>query len=271
MKIPTIHYISLYFREQQRKLDEEKLKQDENAAQIAKQAEMEQQRQEVQRRQIQDALNEKTYSQFRAYAEQQYPNDPDRQAILVRQLQEQHYCQYMQQVYQQQMETQASQAIKEAASSQQVISQNTSINVENSNGNQHLSTSQTTSLNHDTNINGVADSLSNVTISDAKSSPSHSMYQNEDIESCHKTAAATLTSEVSDHDFNYQKAQQEVPLDLDEDDDDITDDEDNLDDDDELDEDNINQRVKPVDHDCSEECGFCSEEDSKYNVSSLLA
>ena len=257
------------FREQQQKLDEEKLKQAENAAQIAKQAEMEQQRQEVQRRQIQDALNEKTYSQFRAYAEQQYPNDPDRQAILVRQLQEQHYCQYMQQVYQQQMETQASQAIKEAASSQ-VISQNTSINVENSNGNQHLNSLQTTSLNHGTNINGVSDSLSNVTISDTKSSPSHNVYQNEDIESCHKTAAATLTSEASDPDYNYQKEQQEVPLDLDEDDD-ITDDEDNLDDDDEIDEDDINQRVKPVDHDCSEECGFCTDEDSKSNVSSVLA
>ena len=44
--------------------------------------------------------------QFKAYAEQQYPSDPDRQAVLVRQLQEQHYRQYMQQVYQQQMESQ---------------------------------------------------------------------------------------------------------------------------------------------------------------------
>ena len=44
--------------------------------------------------------------QFKAYAEQQYPSDPDRQAVLVKQLQEQHYRQYMQQVYQQQMESQ---------------------------------------------------------------------------------------------------------------------------------------------------------------------
>ena len=252
----------MHFRETQRKLDEEKLKEAESAAQLAKQAEMEQQRQEVQRRQIQDALNEKTYSQFRAYAEQQYPNDPDRQAVLVRQLQEQHYCQYMQQVYQQQMETQASQAIKEAASSQ-VIHQNATINGENSNGNQNLNDSHTTSLNHqDENINGVSESLSSVTLSGTKNSPSHIQYQNEDVESCHKTAAATLTSEPPDHDYNYQKGSQEVPLDLD-DDDDVTDDEDNLDDDDEIDEEGINQRVKPVDHDCSEECGFCSDEESK--------
>ena len=46
------------------------------------------------------------FLQFKAYAEQQYPSDPDRQAVLVKQLQEQHYRQYMQQVYQQQMESQ---------------------------------------------------------------------------------------------------------------------------------------------------------------------
>ena len=55
-------------------------------------------RQEEQRRQIQDALNRQSYEEFRAYAEQQYPDNPDQQAILIRQLQEQHYYQYMQQV-----------------------------------------------------------------------------------------------------------------------------------------------------------------------------
>ena len=54
--------------------------------------------QEEQRRQIQDALNRQSYEEFRAYAEQQYPDNPDQQAILIRQLQEQHYYQYMQQV-----------------------------------------------------------------------------------------------------------------------------------------------------------------------------
>ena len=48
-------------------------------------------------------MNAQTFSQFRAYAEQQYPDNPDQQAVLVRQLQEQHYFQYMQQIYQQQV------------------------------------------------------------------------------------------------------------------------------------------------------------------------
>ena len=39
-----------------------------------------------------------SYEEFRTYAEQQYPDNPDQQAILIRQLQEQHYYQYMQQV-----------------------------------------------------------------------------------------------------------------------------------------------------------------------------
>ena len=54
--------------------------------------------QEEQRKQIQDALNRQSYEEFRAYAEQKYPDKPDQQAILLKQLQEQHYYQYMQQV-----------------------------------------------------------------------------------------------------------------------------------------------------------------------------
>lgn len=50
------------------------------------------------KRQIQQALNEQTYEQFRTYAEQQFPGEPERQGALVRQLQEQHYFQYMQQL-----------------------------------------------------------------------------------------------------------------------------------------------------------------------------
>ena len=68
------------------------------AAEAAKLADTERQKQEEQRRQIQDALNRQSYEEFRAYAEQQYPDNPDQQAILIRQLQEQHYYQYMQQV-----------------------------------------------------------------------------------------------------------------------------------------------------------------------------
>ncbi len=48
-------------------------------------------------------LSRQTFSQFRSYAEQQYPDNPDQQAVLIRQLQEQHYYQYMQQIYQQQV------------------------------------------------------------------------------------------------------------------------------------------------------------------------
>src|SRR5688500_4256954 len=50
------------------------------------------------RRAIQEVLNRQTYHQFLSYAEQQYPGEVERQQRLIRQLQEQHYQQYMQQV-----------------------------------------------------------------------------------------------------------------------------------------------------------------------------
>ncbi|GBL54886.1 hypothetical protein AVEN_121340-1, partial [Araneus ventricosus] len=52
---------------------------------------------------IQEALNRQTFHQFKAYAEKQLPGDPEQQAVLIRQLQEQHYQQYMQQVLQEQL------------------------------------------------------------------------------------------------------------------------------------------------------------------------
>ncbi|CAG9819463.1 unnamed protein product [Phaedon cochleariae] len=55
-------------------------------------------KQEAIRRQIQQALNEQTYDQFKSYAEQQYPGDPEKQGNLIKQLQEQHYIQYMKQL-----------------------------------------------------------------------------------------------------------------------------------------------------------------------------
>ncbi|CAB3378816.1 Hypothetical predicted protein [Cloeon dipterum] len=67
---------------------------------LLKQQQAEQARQEYQRRQIQDALNQQTFTQFKAYAEQQYPDNPDQQGVLIRQLQDQHYHQYMQQLLQ---------------------------------------------------------------------------------------------------------------------------------------------------------------------------
>jgi len=66
------------------------------------QREQERQKEELQRRAIQDALNKQTFAQFKCYAEQQCPGNPDQQALLIKQLQEQHYYQYMQRLYQQQ-------------------------------------------------------------------------------------------------------------------------------------------------------------------------
>ena len=85
--------------EKQRK-EEERLK-IEAEEEEKRQAEMKEQ--EEKRKQIKEALNYQTYEQFKTYAEQQYPENPDQQAILIRQLQEQHYIQYMQQIYQQQI------------------------------------------------------------------------------------------------------------------------------------------------------------------------
>ena len=71
-----------------------------------KKRKLEEEEQEEKRRQIKEALNSQTYEQFKSYSEQQYPNNPDQQAVLIRQLQEQHYIQYMQQIFQQQAMTQ---------------------------------------------------------------------------------------------------------------------------------------------------------------------
>jgi acyl-CoA-binding protein len=62
---------------------------------------------EEQRRQIQEALNKATYHQFLAYAQQTHPGDPEKQEQLIQQLREQHYEQYMSQVYARQAEAQA--------------------------------------------------------------------------------------------------------------------------------------------------------------------
>lgn len=63
-----------------------------------KRLEDEKNREELQRRQLQDALNQQTYHQFKDYAEKQFPGNPEQQAVLIRQLQNEHYHQYMQQL-----------------------------------------------------------------------------------------------------------------------------------------------------------------------------
>lgn len=55
-------------------------------------------REEMQKRELQNALNQQTFHQFKAYAEKQFPANPDQQAVLIRQLQTEHYHQYMQQL-----------------------------------------------------------------------------------------------------------------------------------------------------------------------------
>ncbi|EFA02230.1 Golgi resident protein GCP60 [Tribolium castaneum] len=82
--------------EEKRRLieEEEKQKKEEEAKLIQEQLTKE----EAIKRQIQQALNEQTFDQFRKYAEQQFPGDPEKQGALIRQLQDQHYIQYMQQL-----------------------------------------------------------------------------------------------------------------------------------------------------------------------------
>lgn len=60
--------------------------------------EFEKHREEIQRRKLQDALNQQTFYQFKEYAEKQYPGNPDQQAMLIKQLQNEHYSQYLQQL-----------------------------------------------------------------------------------------------------------------------------------------------------------------------------
>lgn len=97
--------------ERQREEDERRRLEEE----VRRQEEEERAKQELQKRQIQEALNQQTFHQFKAYAEQQYPGNPEQQAVLVRQLQEQHYHQYMQQLFiqQQQQQQQKGKAMEE--------------------------------------------------------------------------------------------------------------------------------------------------------------
>lgn len=87
--------------EERRRLEEEeRLRREEEER---RQAEDERLRVEQQKQQIMAALNAQTAVQFQQYAAQQYPNSPEQQMSLIRQLQEQHYQQYMQQLYQVQL------------------------------------------------------------------------------------------------------------------------------------------------------------------------
>jgi hypothetical protein len=58
----------------------------------------EQHKEEIQKRKLQDALNQQTFHQFKEYAEKQFPGNTDEQARLIKQLQNEHYHQYIQQL-----------------------------------------------------------------------------------------------------------------------------------------------------------------------------
>ncbi len=87
--------------QKEKKLREEDLKQLEDSKK---------RREDIQRKQIQEALNQQTFPHFKTYAEQQHPKNQQAQEELIKQLQEQHFEQYMNQVYQQQLIHQQQQA-----------------------------------------------------------------------------------------------------------------------------------------------------------------
>ncbi|GAB6024954.1 Golgi resident protein GCP60 [Chamberlinius hualienensis] len=110
-------------KELQLRREEEEREQKRLEEEILLKEQQEQRRLELQKQQIQDALNQQTYFQFKAYVEQQLPGNPEQQAILMRQLQEQHYQQYMQQVYQQQQSLQSLQQSQQPQSQSPNVSQ----------------------------------------------------------------------------------------------------------------------------------------------------
>lgn len=67
-------------------MEEAKAHEDEQykiAKELERQAEENRLRLEEQKRRIQDALNRQTFEQFRAYAEQQYPGNPEQVCFKV--------------------------------------------------------------------------------------------------------------------------------------------------------------------------------------------
>uniref|UniRef100_A0A1B0BB67 ACB domain-containing protein n=1 Tax=Glossina palpalis gambiensis TaxID=67801 RepID=A0A1B0BB67_9MUSC len=94
-------------KEELRRMELEKLENDKREREQQEMLE-EGYKEEMQRRQLQDALNKQTYQQFKAYAEKQFPGNPEQQAVLIHQLQQEHYHQYMQQLHMQRQQSTAS-------------------------------------------------------------------------------------------------------------------------------------------------------------------
>lgn len=125
-------------KEQLKKSDEIKLKEQQQLEIENKIRDEEKQKEEAQRRAIQDALNQQTFQQFKSYAEQQYPGNVDQQAVLIKQLQEQHYYQYMHQLYQKQ---QCSSAASDISDTMEMSASNIENNASDSNFNHEEETS----------------------------------------------------------------------------------------------------------------------------------
>lgn len=77
--------------------------------------EMEKYNEELQLRELQDALNEQTYEQFKEHVDKMHPSNPEAQAVLMRQLQEEHYNQYLLHMQSQIFDVQASGGDEETA------------------------------------------------------------------------------------------------------------------------------------------------------------
>lgn len=109
---------------------------------------------DARKRQIQDALNAQTFDQFKSYAEQQYPGNPEEQAVLIRQLQDQHYHQYMLQLKQQRQE--AKENVADAGDAKQKKLRNGNCQ-QNRNNNHNDSSSSSNDKNNDDGDNNNAE------------------------------------------------------------------------------------------------------------------
>ncbi|XP_076816028.1 Golgi resident protein GCP60-like [Clavelina lepadiformis] len=96
----------LRIEEEKRKKEEEEQRRNKELEEQREAAERAKQEQDQQKQQIMAALNAQTHAQFQQYAAQQYPGNQEQQAILISQLQEQHYQQYMKLYLQQQQQSQ---------------------------------------------------------------------------------------------------------------------------------------------------------------------
>lgn len=130
--------------EERRRLEEEeeqKRKEMEEAAKL--QQELERQRQLEREMQIRAALNQQTAIQFQQYAESQIPKNKEQQLELIAQLQEQHFQQYMQQVYQQQLLHQQQQFMQMQSMTQKIDNDESQSTVPNMNNNNNINNNDT--------------------------------------------------------------------------------------------------------------------------------